>query len=53
MSKEITIYIKGGMVQKVEGVPEDMSYIVRDYDVDGIHDEDLWIDENDEKFWEY
>lgn len=38
---EITIYVEGGVIQDITGIPEDISVKVVDRDVDGIEENSL------------
>ncbi|MBC2746237.1 MAG: hypothetical protein HF975_04375 [ANME-2 cluster archaeon] len=38
---EITIYIKGGVIQQITGIPQDVKLTVIDLDTDGVDPEDL------------
>jgi hypothetical protein len=55
--KTIIIAMEGGLIQWIEGIPEDVRIIVRDYDVKGADPNDLSRDEDgDECFvseWEH
>lgn len=54
--KIVKVTVEGGVVQWVE-VPEGVTVIVRDYDVDGSEDEGLDQDENGDQYiestWEH
>lgn len=43
---EIIVYVRGGVVQDVSGVPKGIVVKVYDYDVDGISVDELDRDEN-------
>ncbi len=49
--KMVKVTVEGGVVQYVE-VPEGVTVVVRDYDVDGSEDEGLQQDDNGDKFIE-
>lgn len=49
--KTVRVTVEGGVIQHVE-VPEDVTVVVRDYDVDGSDDEQFQQDENGDKFIE-
>ena len=42
----IIVRVEGGMVQSVEGVPPGVIVEVRDYDTDGLGDEELETDDD-------
>lgn len=44
--RTITIFLNGGLVQAVEGVPPGYVAYVRDYDVEGAEDHELMVDED-------
>lgn len=46
--KIIEITVEGGLIQGIQGIPEDIEVIVRDYDVDGTED-NLYIDKDGDK----
>lgn len=47
--RTITVGVHGGLVQWIQGIPEDVCIIVRDYDVDGCDEADLTTDPNGDK----
>lgn len=49
--KTVRVTVEGGVVQWVE-VPEGVTVIVHDYDVDGCEDEGLQQDDHGDKFME-
>ncbi len=49
--KTVTITVEGGVVQNVE-VPEGVTVIVRDYDVEGVESDLLQQDENGDNYIE-
>jgi len=54
--KTVRVTVEGGVVQWVE-VPEGVTVIVRDYDVDGSEEDQLDQDENGDQYveaiWEH
>jgi len=42
--KKIVISVEGGVVQSIDGIPEDVVVVVRDFDVDGVDEADLTKD---------
>lgn len=54
--KIVRVVVEGGVVQHVE-VPEGVTVIVRDYDVDGSEEDQLDQDENGDQYiestWEH
>ncbi len=54
--KSIVITMDGGLIQEIEGIPQDVVIVVRDYDVEGVDEDDLTKDENGnecfESIWE-
>ena len=42
----IIVRVEGGMVQSVEGIPPGVIVEVRDYDTDGLDDEELETDDD-------
>lgn len=56
MQKTITIILGGGLIQEIEGIPDDVRIVVRDYDVEGADEQELSADENGnecfESIWE-
>ena len=54
MRNVVVITIKGGSVESVTAdTPEDVGIIVRDYDVEGLFEEDLEEDNEGHLFREY
>lgn len=47
--KTITVGVYGGIVQWIQGIPEDVRIVVHDYDIDGAEDRVLSRDENGDK----
>ena len=47
--KVIRITVEGGLIQHIEGIPDDVKIIVKDYDVDGIPDDELYTDKDGDK----
>lgn len=49
---EITIIVKSGMVQDVKNIPDNVTIIVRDYDIDNIPEKYFKIikDENGDRY---
>ena len=41
VDNEITIYVKGGAIQDITGIPEDIRITVIDWDVDGVKEDHL------------
>jgi hypothetical protein len=41
MDEGITIYIEGGVIQDITGIPENSRVTVVDWDIDGVDPEDL------------
>lgn len=39
--KTITVGVHGGLVQWIQGIPEDVRVVVQDYDVEGVDTKDL------------
>ncbi len=39
--KTITVGVYGGMIQWIQGIPEDVRVVVRDYDIEGADPDDL------------
>lgn len=39
--KTITVGVHGGLVQWIQGIPENVRVVVRDYDVEGVDSADL------------
>jgi hypothetical protein len=39
--KTITVGVYGGMIQWIQGIPEDVRVVVYDYDIEGAGPEDL------------
>ena len=54
--KSIVITMEGGLIQEIEGIPQDVVLVVRDYDMEGAGDDELTLDENGdacfESIWE-
>ena len=50
--KDIIITVEGGAVQNVEGVPEGVRVIIKDYDIDGIEEEILQLDPDQDWYQE-
>ena len=50
--RTITVGIYGGLVQWVQGIPEDVRVVVHDYDVDGSDADDLACDANGDLYAE-
>ena len=54
--KTITVGVYGGLVQWIQGIPEDVRVVVRDYDIEGVDARDLSRDEGGdecvESVWE-
>lgn len=50
----IVIFLDGGVITEVEGLPQGFEVYVRDYDCDTVDDEDhIRRDENGMRYWEY
>lgn len=43
MTNEITVYVNGGVIQEITGIPEDVTVKVVDRDIDGSDEEDLTL----------
>ena len=42
--KTITVGVHGGLVQWIQGIPEDVRIVVHDYDIKGVDAQDLSLD---------
>ena len=42
--KTITVGVHGGLVQWIQGIPEDVRIVVHDYDIEGVDAQDLSLD---------
>jgi hypothetical protein len=48
----INITVEGGVIQSIENIPHNIQVVVRDYDVEGVDEEALNRDEDDQLFAE-
>ncbi len=48
----IIIDVEGGLIQEIHNKPDDIEIIVRDYDVEGVEEDRIKIDEDKRKYIE-
>ena len=50
--KKLVITLDGGLIQDIQGIPEDLVILVRDYDVEGADEAEITMDEHGEPYFE-
>jgi len=50
MKHTITIIVEGGVIQDILDIPGDVIVAVQDYDVEGMGDADVSVDEYDDEY---
>ena len=51
-TNKIVITMEGGLIQDIQGIPDGVVILVRDYDVEGADDTELTQDENGDACYE-
>lgn len=50
--KRIIVYMDGGLIQNIEGIPKDVLIEARDYDIEGADPEDIKQDADGQGYTE-